>query len=114
MYERLGEVLETICRMGSREAVLVAPFIKRGALGRLLAKLPDGVRLLCVTRWRPEEIAAGVSDPDIWLDLQQRAGATLRLCPSLHAKYYRVDEACLLGSANLTDTGARLECHAQL
>ena len=102
MYERLGEVLEMLCREGRKEAVFVAPFIKRAAFGRLLSALPADVSLLCVTRWRPEEVAAGVSDPDIWLDMQQRARASLRLCPSLHAKYYRVDTACLIGSANIT------------
>ena len=34
--------------------------------------------------------------------MQQRAGAALRLCPALHAKYYRVDTVCLVGSANIT------------
>jgi len=104
MYEHLGDVLKTLCRTGNNEAILVAPFIKRATLARLLIELPDSVRLNCFTRWRPEEVAAGVSDPDIWLDIQQRKGATLWLCPSLHAKYYRIDQTCLIGSANLTDT----------
>lgn len=56
----------------------------------------------CVTRWRPEEIIAGVSDLGIWPLLNGREGALLSLYPSLHAKYYRVDEHCLIGSANVT------------
>ena len=63
MYERLGEVLETLCREGRNTAVFVAPFVKRAAFGRLLLALPADVSLLCITRWRPEEVAAGVSDP---------------------------------------------------
>lgn len=104
MHQRLGEMLENLCRNGRNEAILVAPFIKRATLSRLFAVLPISIHLHCITRWRPEEIAANVSDPDIWLDIKHRVNASLRLCPSLHAKYYRVDDTCFIGSANLTDT----------
>lgn len=104
MYERLGDALEGLCQTGRNEVILVAPFIKRATLSRLLAAIPLSVRVRCVTRWRPDEVAAGVSDPDIWLDLKLRENTTLYLCPNLHAKYYRVDSQCLIGSANLTHT----------
>ena len=48
---------------GARTRVLLcAPFIKAGVLKRLLTVIPASVTLDIVTRWRPEEIAAGVSD----------------------------------------------------
>ena len=80
---------------------LAAPFVKVASLERLLAAIPAQVEVLCVTRWVPIEILSGVSDLEIWPVLRDR-GAWLGLKPRLHAKYYRIDEACRVGSANLT------------
>lgn len=80
----------------------MAPFVKEHVLRRLLAVLDDDVRLTLITRWHPEEIAARVSDISCWELVKHRDQATFLLCPTLHAKYYRVDEEVLLGSANLT------------
>ncbi|MCS4159420.1 phospholipase D family protein [Salinibacter ruber] len=55
-----------------------------------------------VTWWKTREIAAGVSDLEVWRVLQERGNSTLELLPSLHAKCYQFDEICLSGSANLT------------
>lgn len=99
-----GAQLQTLCDGARRELVLVAPFVKAATLERLLADVPGEVPVRCVTRWRPEEIAAGVCDLEIWPLLRERAGASLSLCSNLHAKFYRGDETCLLGSANLTAT----------
>ena len=101
MSEPLGASLEELCRTGGTEVLWVAPFIKVGALVRLLEAVPPDVALRCVTRWRPDEIAAGVCDLAIWPVLRERE-ARLWLCPHLHAKYFRADERCLIGSANLT------------
>lgn len=98
----LGERLVQLARSGSHEVALIAPFIKRDSLARVLDNVsPDGPRLTCVTRWRPEEIVAGLSDPEIWPLLSGR-GARLLLRDDLHAKAFIVDERCLIGSANLT------------
>ena len=102
--EPLGAQLQTLCATARRELLLVAPFIKAATLERLLAVVPDGVPVRCVTRWRPEEIASGVCDLEVWPMLRDRAGASLWLCPHLHAKFYRADDVCLFGSANLTAT----------
>jgi hypothetical protein len=101
MSEPLGASLEEFCRTASTEVLWVAPFIKVGALMRLLESVPPNVVLRCVTRWRPDEIAAGVCDLEIWPILRER-DAQLWLCPHLHAKYFRANEQCLVGSANLT------------
>lgn len=88
-----------------REVLLVAPFMTAGATARVLAAAPADVdRVTLVTRWRPEEVAAGVSDLDVFDIVQDRRGATLLLHPRLHAKYFRADDTVLVGSANLTDT----------
>lgn len=82
--------------------MLVAPFIKAAALSRVLTNVDPDVELRCVTRWRPEEIAAGVSDLEVWPLLRERPRSSLWLSHALHAKYYRADNDCLIGSANLT------------
>lgn len=101
MMEPLGAQLQTLCAGARRELVLAAPFVKTATLERLLADVPDTLRVRCVTRWRPDEIAAGVCDLEIWPVLRER-NAQLWLCPHLHAKYFRADEQCLIGSANVT------------
>lgn len=99
-----GSQLEELCAQACNEVILVAPFIKAPALARLLSKIPPHISLKCVTRWRPEEVLAGVSDLEVWTLLEERPGASLWLRPDLHAKYYRADQKCLVGSANLTST----------
>ncbi len=94
--------------------LLVALFIKVGAFQWLLASVADTVSISCVTRWRPEEIAAGVSDLEIWPLLRDRPHSSLWLRPDLHARYYRVDSLCLVGSANLTGTALGWMSHANL
>jgi len=98
-----GQQLEALCESTQSELILVAPFIKANALENVLAHVPSSVNIQCVTRWRPDEIATGVSDLDVWIVFKQRANSTLWLRSDLHAKYYRGDHRCLVGSANLTD-----------
>jgi len=100
----LGHKLEQICSIAERELLLVAPFIKLTTLSQLLHKVKLSVVVKCVTRWRPEEIATGVSDIEVWRLLRDRPNSSLWLKNDLHAKYYRADLHCLVGSANLTQT----------
>jgi hypothetical protein len=95
---------------GAGDIVLIAPFVKRGALAHLLEAVDPEAAVSCVTRWRPEEILAGVSDLDVWPLLRDRGG-TLSLVSHLHAKYYRFGYVTFVGSANLT--AAALDWRAQ-
>jgi hypothetical protein len=97
----LGQGLERLIEGARQEVLLVAPYIKAGALSRLLDLCDPDVQVRVVTRWRIEEIAAGVSDLEVWPLLKARS-AELWLHPDLHAKYYRSDHQRLIGSANLT------------
>lgn len=99
-----GSHLLRLCDGALNEVILVAPFIKEVVLARLLNHLGAGVVVRCVTRWWPHEIASGVSDVEIWHLLQQRGNSELLLKQNLHAKYYRADTECFIGSANLTQT----------
>ncbi|MEV6221749.1 phospholipase D family protein [Nocardia fluminea] len=101
---------------GAREQVtLVAPFIKREVLAATLAAIPDTVaNIKCVTRWVPEEVAAGVSDPEIIELASEDDRLHISLCPRLHAKLYLADDVCLLGSANLTGKATGLAAHSNI
>ena len=101
----IGIQLENLFRNANREILLVAPFIKKATLQRLLNIIPEAITLHCITRWKPEEIASGVSDLEIWYLLKDSPNFSLALHYDLHAKYYRVDQQCLIGSANLTNKG---------
>lgn len=103
MAEALGDGLLALARRTQAELLLVAPYIKAPTLARVLDAGSPGVAVKVVTRWRIDEIAAGVSDLAVWPLLRDR-GAELWLHPNLHAKYYRGDAVVLIGSANLTDT----------
>ena len=98
----LGTKLSNLCAEADREVLLVAPFIKASVLERLLDRISPEVSLKCITRWFPEEIVAGVSDLEVWNLIQNRSNSSLWLRSDLHAKYYRADNRCLVGSANLT------------
>ena len=98
----LGTELSNLCSKADREVLLVAPFIKAPVLERLFDQIYSDVSIKCITRWFPEEIVAGVSDLEVWSLIQNRDNSSLWLRPDLHAKYYRADNRCLVGSANLT------------
>ncbi len=92
--------LSSACR---RELVLCAPFAKEAVLVQLLSVVRDDVRPVLITRWRPDEVAAGVSDTGV-LQVLRAHGGTVYLHDRLHAKYYRSESQVLVGSANLTAT----------
>jgi hypothetical protein len=98
----VGDELLGAAHAAERELVLAAPYIKASALRRLVGDRSVPTRI--VTRWRLDELAMGVSDLDVW-KVAQALDAELWLNPTLHAKYYRVDDQILIGSANLTGAG---------
>jgi hypothetical protein len=101
-WSQLGDKLATAGGMAAQNVLLIAPFVKVGALSRVIAGVPKSVPIRCVTRWRLEEIAAGVSDLNCFKILSEREGSSFLLCQNLHTKYFRFDSNAFLGSANLT------------
>lgn len=97
-----GDRLLEAVRLARVDATFIAPFIKAEVVRRVLAEIAASVRVIVVTRWIPAEIAASVSDLEVFDVLQERGNAMLLLNPHLHAKLYRLDEVYLFGSANLT------------
>lgn len=100
-----GSRIRVLFESAVRKVSVVAPFIKVDALRSLLDVIPADTHLHCVTRWLPQEVAAGVSDPEILDMLEERGNFTLSLVDRLHAKLYIAGERCLAGSANVTLAG---------
>lgn len=96
-----GDALLDLVRTASPGLLLVAPYIKAGALKRVLEFCPADVVIHVVTRWKLEELALGVNDIEVWPLLKERQ-AKLSLHPRLHAKFYASGDTALIGSANLT------------
>lgn len=89
----------------AEQFVVVSPFITRAGLQPILEALPGGSPLSVFTRWRADEVAAGVSDPNLLEDVEA-TGGQIRLHHMLHAKAYVSQESgALVGSANATATG---------
>ena len=102
MSSRPGSVLIRLCS-GAQRLVIAAPYIKADALTRVLAEVDPAASLTCVTRWNPHDLAVGASDTTCRTIVTERGGS-FKLHPSLHAKYYRIDDTVLIGSANLTSS----------
>src|SRR4051812_45286200 len=101
--EEPGDGLLTLVQRATTRIVIAAPYIKSHALRRLISAFPLSVTdFVCVTRWRPEDIAAGVCDLEILDDVLAVNGGMLLVHPHLHAKYYSAGDQCLVGSANVT------------
>lgn len=104
--ENLGNKLLNVVSGAKMHVVLIAPFIKMGALEKILNAIPAAVQNVdCVTRWLPEDVVDGVCDLEIFDLLSCRENATLWKRKDLHAKFIRGDKRCLVGSANLTGRG---------
>lgn len=82
--------------------MIVAPFIKKSELQRVLNGVSDEVDLTIFTRWRINEIVLGVSDLGIWDVVLERSNSSAFIMNELHAKYFRSDRTCLIGSANVS------------
>ena len=95
-----GNVLSRLCS-GAQHLIIAAPYIKADALAKVLADVSPAASLICITRWNPHDLAVGASDTGCRTIVTERGGS-FRLHPSLHAKYYRIDDVVLIGSANLT------------
>ncbi len=100
-----GAQLRKLFQNATESVSIIAPFIKVDSLMRIIEIVPDNVFIRCVTRWIPEEIAAGVSDPEIIHVLEERGNYSITLVDKLHAKIYISDDQCLAGSANVTKPG---------
>lgn len=100
-----GHRIRELFSTAKKSVAIIAPFIKKGALCSLTEVVDPDIHLRCVTRWLPEEVATGVTDPAIIYELQKRGNYSLTIVDSLHAKMYIADDRCLIGSVNTTNKG---------
>lgn len=101
-----GADLVRLASTARDELVVVAPYIKTGALERILSQASEHLSsVICVTRWLPQDIVSGACDLEIYELLAARPRHSLYAHSHLHAKYYRADDICWIGSANLTNRG---------
>ena len=100
MNIRPGDEIIRHC-VEARHLFIVAPYIKANALARILDAAIKIESLTCVTKWDPRDLAMGASDTEC-RSVVKNHGGSFRLHPPLHAKYYRMNEVVLVGSANLT------------
>ena len=112
MYGRPGDMLSSVCS-SAQHLIIAAPYIKADALTKVLADVSPAASLICITRWNLHDFAAGVSDTECRTIVTERGGS-FRLHPSLHAKYYRIDDVILVGSANLTSSAMGWSPHSNL
>jgi hypothetical protein len=88
-------------RAGAGGLLIISPFIKTGALARLLAGRPRIVSV--ITRFNLSDFAEGVSDIAALRRLL-KCGATVRGVRNLHSKMYLFgSERAIVTSANLTE-----------
>lgn len=101
----IGSSLSRLVAQARGHVTLIAPFITQGALERLVAEADPSIPLSVFTRWRLDEIVAGVSDLRVLDTVRARAGSRLLLHPRLHAKVILIDDSvAVLGSSNITDS----------
>ena len=100
-----GHRIRELFSTAKKSVAIIAPFIKIGALCSLTEAVEPDIHLRCVTRWLPEEVAEGVTDPAIIYELQKRGNYRLTIADNLHAKIYIADNRCLAGSVNTTNKG---------
>ena len=112
MYRQPGKVLRGFCS-GAQNLIIAAPYIKADALVKVLADVRPAASLICITRWQPNDLAVGASDVECRAIVTKRGGS-FRQHPSLHAKYYQIDDVVLIGSANLTSSAMGWAPHSNL
>ena len=96
-----GPELSAAIRADPSEVRIVCPFIKEGALDRLLSHRPRHVQV--ITRFNLADFAEGVSDIEA-LRVLLDAGAGIRGIRNLHAKLYLFGTSrAIITSANLTE-----------
>jgi len=99
----LGAQIIDLAARAQSDFVMCAPFVKAAIASEVISAVSSDVQINLYTRWRPDEVAAGISDTAV-LPLVEARGGHVYLHDRLHAKLYRNEVDVLVGSANLTAT----------
>jgi hypothetical protein len=89
--------------------IIIAPFISKSGLESFISELPISIQnFKVITRWRAEDLSSGVSDPEIFPELQ-KLGADLYINDLIHLKVFITSlNRAYVGSSNITLTGLGL------
>lgn len=89
----------------NRGCYIASAYCKSQAFEELLlnASIKAKVKVLFV-RWELRDLISGASDLEVY-ELAKQDGWRVYINQQLHAKVYRFDDACYIGSANLTNKG---------
>ncbi len=99
--QRCDELIK-LASSAKNKIILIAPFIKEPVLRAIVESASHKPNISVYTRWRPDEIALGVSDLEVFRLLEEGLLHKLFLNNPLHAKCYIFDDVAIVGSANLT------------
>lgn len=95
-----GKEISNALRADTSELRIICPFIKKGAIERILKYCPDKIQV--ITRFSLADFAEGVNDIEALRELL-KVGADIRGIKNLHAKVYLFsDRRAIITSANLT------------
>ena len=88
--------------------IIIAPFIQKAAIENLVEACPNVSQLRVITRWNARDIAAGVSDLEVYPYLKSK-GVKLYLHKTIHLKVFVLDEnIAFVASGNVTGRGLGL------
>lgn len=112
------DALENLVASARRELMLVSPYVRRAAVGRITAACSrngqSNLRVSMLTDLTVPTVLDGSLEPRALLDLVESfADCSVSVVPRLHAKVYMADDSvAIVTSANLTEAGlsANHEC----
>ncbi len=116
------DALENLVASARRELMLVSPYVRRAAVGRITAACSrsgqSNLRVSMLTDLTIPTVLDGSLEPRALLDLVESfADCSVSVVPRLHAKVYIADDSvAIVTSANLTEAGlsANHECGVPL
>ncbi|MGC8121993.1 phospholipase D family protein [Marinobacter sp. VGCF2001] len=97
-----GDHISGVLSKAKDNVIICAPYIKKGTFLRLVNSVSDDVNLKIYTQWNPYDIAAGVSDIEVFDSIKDRKNSSMFLISGLHAKLFASDNEVWVGSANVT------------
>ena len=84
----------------AKEQTIYAPYIKLGALKKLLDNTNSSCKQI-VVRWEPKDLIVGVSDLEVY-DFCKEKGITLYWNKRIHLKVYLGNDSAFVTSANIS------------
>jgi len=105
IWSPIHDAIEQRIQLGDKLLLIISPFIKHGALDRLLVTDSFDEETKVIVRWQPFDILNAVSDLSIYHLLEAR-GVSLYRHEHIHLKLYVFDSNIAFhSSGNLTDRG---------